>query len=177
MKRSARGPSAEVIRKNLLSPTIKRAALTDIVLGNQSPWTCNNRAHSRLDKKPPYFTPSLIMSSKYAFTKSLKEVRFLFCQTSEHSAATRFGASLVPPLLPFPLRILTEVNLFGLTEFDPSLRVYPYKINRSFLMRAYPTMKKNNPHTPIMLREAQGTEPRVFARYGMFCSIRGEEEN
>ena len=29
------------------------------------------------------------MSGKYAFTKSLKEVRFLFCQTSEHSAATR----------------------------------------------------------------------------------------
>lgn len=35
-------------------------------------------------------------------------------------------------------------------------------------MRAYPTMKKNNPYTPIMLRGAQGTEPRVFARYGMF---------
>lgn len=33
------------------------------------------------------------MSGKYAFTKSLKEVRFLFCQTSEHSAATRFVAS------------------------------------------------------------------------------------
>ncbi|KAA6414252.1 MAG: NADH-ubiquinone oxidoreductase subunit [Lasallia pustulata] len=64
------------------------------------------------------------MSGKYAFTKSLKEVRFLFCQTSEHSAATR-----------------------------------------SFLTRAYPTMKKNNPYTPIMLREAMGTEPRVFARY------------
>ncbi|MCJ1238108.1 hypothetical protein MMC14_006097 [Varicellaria rhodocarpa] len=64
------------------------------------------------------------MSGKYAFVKSLKEVRFLFCQTSEHSAATR-----------------------------------------SFLTRAYPTMKKNNPHTPIMLREAMGIEPRVFARY------------
>ncbi|KAK4635399.1 NADH-ubiquinone oxidoreductase [Fulvia fulva] len=36
---------------------------------------------------------------------------------------------------------------------------------RSFLTRAYPTMKKNNPHTPIMLREALGIEPRVFARY------------
>ena len=30
------------------------------------------------------------MSGKYAFTKSLKEVRFLFCQTSEHSAAVRY---------------------------------------------------------------------------------------
>ncbi|KJZ75871.1 NADH-ubiquinone oxidoreductase 10.5 kDa subunit [Hirsutella minnesotensis 3608] len=64
------------------------------------------------------------MSAKYAFTKSLKELRFLFCQTSEQSAAVR-----------------------------------------SFLTRAYPTMKKNNPDIPIMLREANGTAPRVFARY------------
>ncbi|KAL3426548.1 NADH-ubiquinone oxidoreductase 10.5 kDa subunit [Phlyctema vagabunda] len=64
------------------------------------------------------------MSAKYAFSKTLKEVRFLFCQTGESSTATR-----------------------------------------SFLSRAYPTMKKNNPSTPIMLREAQGTSPRVYARY------------
>ncbi|ORY60542.1 thioredoxin-like protein [Pseudomassariella vexata] len=66
------------------------------------------------------------MSGKYAFTTALKEVRFLFCQTGEHSAATR-----------------------------------------SFLMRAYPTMKKSNPNTPIMLREAAGTLPRVYARYAL----------
>jgi hypothetical protein len=35
------------------------------------------------------------MSGRYAFTQSLKELRFLLCQTSEHSAATRF--------LPLPL--------------------------------------------------------------------------
>ncbi|KAJ6113354.1 NADH-ubiquinone oxidoreductase 10.5 kDa subunit [Penicillium sp. IBT 18751x] len=64
------------------------------------------------------------MSGKYVFTKGLKELRFLFCQTSEASAPVR-----------------------------------------SFLHRAYPTMKKHNPHTPIMMREASGTEPRVFARY------------
>jgi NADH dehydrogenase (ubiquinone) 1 alpha subcomplex subunit 2 len=29
-------------------------------------------------------------------------------------------------------------------------------------------MKKNNPNTPIMLREAAGTQPRVYARYGKF---------
>ncbi|KAI1186131.1 NADH dehydrogenase, alpha subcomplex, subunit 2 [Nemania serpens] len=63
------------------------------------------------------------MSSKYAFTKTLKEVRFLFCQ-GETSAATR-----------------------------------------TFLTRAYPTMKKNNPHTPILMREAAGTIPKVYARY------------
>ncbi|KAJ6122089.1 hypothetical protein N7512_004554 [Penicillium capsulatum] len=66
------------------------------------------------------------MSGKYVFTKGLKELRFLFCQTSEQSAATR-----------------------------------------SFLNRAYPTMKKHNPHTPIMMREASGTVPRVFARYDL----------
>lgn len=41
-------------------------------------------------------------------------------------------------------------------------------INRSFLTRAYPTMKKNNPNTPILLREAAGTSPKIYARYGAF---------
>jgi hypothetical protein len=36
---------------------------------------------------------------------------------------------------------------------------------RNFLTRAYPTMKHHNPYTPIMIREAMGIEPRVFARY------------
>jgi hypothetical protein len=29
-------------------------------------------------------------------------------------------------------------------------------------------MKKNNPTTPILIREAHGTLPRVFARYGPY---------
>ncbi|KAF2629742.1 NADH dehydrogenase, alpha subcomplex, subunit 2 [Macroventuria anomochaeta] len=64
------------------------------------------------------------MASKYAFNAGLKELRFLFCQTSEHSAATRH-----------------------------------------FLQRSYPTMKKHNPHTPILIREASGIEPTLYARY------------
>ncbi|KAF2839898.1 NADH dehydrogenase, alpha subcomplex, subunit 2 [Patellaria atrata CBS 101060] len=64
------------------------------------------------------------MASKYAFTQSLRELRFLLCQTSDHSAATR-----------------------------------------SFLTRTYPTMKKHNPHTPIMIREALNVQPVVYARY------------
>ncbi|KAL7757885.1 hypothetical protein ACKLNR_012412 [Fusarium oxysporum f. sp. zingiberi] len=64
------------------------------------------------------------MSAKYGFTKSLREVRFLFCQTSEQSAALR-----------------------------------------SFITRSYPTMKRNNPNIPILIREAAGTQPKVFARY------------
>ncbi|KAI1411369.1 NADH dehydrogenase, alpha subcomplex, subunit 2 [Hypoxylon sp. FL1857] len=36
---------------------------------------------------------------------------------------------------------------------------------RDFLLRAYFTMKKHNPYTPIMIREASGTLPKVYARY------------
>jgi len=37
--------------------------------------------------------------------------------------------------------------------------------HRAFLTRAYPTMKKNNPYTPILIREALGVEPKIWARY------------
>jgi hypothetical protein len=37
--------------------------------------------------------------------------------------------------------------------------------SRSFLVRAYPTMKAKNPQTPIMIREAMDVEPKVWARY------------
>jgi len=36
---------------------------------------------------------------------------------------------------------------------------------RSFLVRAYPTMKAKNPHTPILIREAMDIEPKVWARF------------
>jgi hypothetical protein len=39
---------------------------------------------------------------------------------------------------------------------------------RNFLQRSYPTMKKHNPHTPILIREASGFEPTLFARYSTF---------
>ncbi|KAJ5092485.1 hypothetical protein NUU61_007355 [Penicillium alfredii] len=92
------------------------------------------------------------MSGKYVFTKGLKELRFLFCQSSEQSAATR--------LVPFASRERKKEP--PELETDPNANC-----SRSFLNRAYPTMKKHNPHTPIMMREARGTEPRVFARYDL----------
>ncbi|KAJ5484841.1 NADH-ubiquinone oxidoreductase 10.5 kDa subunit [Penicillium diatomitis] len=101
------------------------------------------------------------MSGKYVFSKGLKELRFLFCQSSEQSAATR---SVHQPstsdraLLPLH-GALSLQN--GSDQLADSMR----SIHRSFINRAYPTMKKHNPHTPIMIREAAGTEPRVFARY------------
>ena len=38
-------------------------------------------------------------------------------------------------------------------------------MHRNFLQRSYPTMKKHNPHTPILIREASGIEPTLYARY------------
>ncbi|KAK5233883.1 hypothetical protein LTR47_005001 [Exophiala xenobiotica] len=38
---------------------------------------------------------------------------------------------------------------------------------RSFLKKAYPTMKRHNPNIPILIREAVGVEPKVWARYGL----------
>lgn len=47
------------------------------------------------------------------------------------------------------------------------LRLEPRLIDcSSFLIRTYPTMKKHNPHVPILIREAQDVEPKVWARYG-----------
>ncbi|EAQ89676.1 predicted protein [Chaetomium globosum CBS 148.51] len=67
------------------------------------------------------------MSARYAFSKGLKEVRFLFCQTGEHSSATR-----------------------------------------SFLSRAYPIMKKNNPLDPHhAARSFRAPSPKIYARYGL----------
>ncbi|KAK5308629.1 hypothetical protein LTR99_001605 [Exophiala xenobiotica] len=39
--------------------------------------------------------------------------------------------------------------------------------HRSFLKKAYPTMKRHNPNIPILIREAVGVEPKVWARYGL----------
>lgn len=87
------------------------------------------------------------MSTKYAFTQGLKEVRFHLCHQSQASEATRYAMGAEQSIV-------------------PATKVRANTLERSFLKRAYPTMKKNNPNTPILIREATGTSPRVWARYG-----------
>ncbi|KZT71204.1 NDUFA2, NADH ubiquinone oxidoreductase 10.5kD subunit [Daedalea quercina L-15889] len=36
---------------------------------------------------------------------------------------------------------------------------------RQFIATSYPVLKKHNPDLPIMIREANGTPARVFARF------------
>ncbi|KAK9471503.1 NADH-ubiquinone oxidoreductase [Dipodascopsis tothii] len=38
---------------------------------------------------------------------------------------------------------------------------------RSFLQKAYPAMKQSNPSTPILIREATGVNPVVYARFAL----------
>jgi hypothetical protein len=53
--------------------------ITTIVRESQEEQLKNNHKGRRENK----------MSGKYAFSQTLKEVRFLFCQTAEHSGLTR----------------------------------------------------------------------------------------
>ena len=95
----------------------------------------------------PVSSPDAAMATKYAFTQGLRELRFHLCSSGQGSEAARYG--LAPPPPPGALRM-------SLTE-----------CLRSFLRRAYPIMKHHNPSTPILIREATGVEPKVWARYGM----------
>jgi hypothetical protein len=55
-------------------------------------WTSNVVVTDGNTNRHPRNTRGLFtMATKYAFGQGLKELRFLFCQTSEHSAATRYA--------------------------------------------------------------------------------------
>ena len=106
---------------------------------------------------------------------STSRSRYRYCvlssSASRHVGQIRFhevfegGAlSLLPNL---GAQLCHKVLFSRHCTFDEYGRFAHIIYRRSFLTRAYPTMKKNNPHTPILLREALGTEPRVYARYGM----------
>ncbi|KAL6152926.1 hypothetical protein ACJBU6_08094 [Exserohilum turcicum] len=94
------------------------------------------------------------MASK-AFGNGLKELRFLFCQTSEHSAATRYA----------PFGCTSQRNRRNAIARHGTIKDRADVAARSFLTRSYPAMKKANPSIPIMIREASGTEPTVYARF------------
>jgi hypothetical protein len=56
--------------------------------------------------------PNLLdMSSKYAFHKGLKELRFLFCHTSSHSDATRSATQVLLVNSKFVLSMKDSVHL------------------------------------------------------------------
>jgi NADH dehydrogenase (ubiquinone) 1 alpha subcomplex subunit 2 len=84
------------------------------------------------------------MATKYAFGQGLRELRFHLSNSGQGSDACRC--------------VYQSREHQALQSTDGR--------HRSFLRRAYPTMKHHNPSIPILIREATGVEPKVWARYG-----------
>lgn len=80
--------------------------------------TCSTLLRECDRLSPASATLHLDMSAKYAFKKGLKEIRFLFCQTSEHSAATRYPF----PLLSMPIYALAHLYLAEPFSPEPTLQ-------------------------------------------------------
>jgi hypothetical protein len=55
--------------------------------------------------------------------------------------------------------------MIGMNQDEVKL-LTKFTTDRNFLTKSYPVMKKANPETPILIREALDTEPRVWARFG-----------
>ncbi|KAI9441470.1 NADH dehydrogenase alpha subcomplex subunit 2 [Lactarius indigo] len=64
----------------------------------------------------------------------------------------------------------------ALREVSPPLLQVRVEVSdysrRQFVLSTYPTLKQHNPDLPILIREAQGTPARAFARFE-----RGVERN
>lgn len=88
------------------------------------------------------------MSLARVFSPALREVRILFSQTGDASQGVRYSRYYRMPqskILTFPCR--------------------------QFVVSTYPTLKEHNPDLPILIREAQGTPARAFARFGSLSTL------
>ncbi|KAH7090852.1 NADH dehydrogenase, alpha subcomplex, subunit 2 [Auriculariales sp. MPI-PUGE-AT-0066] len=74
-----------------------------------------------------------------AFGPSVRELRFLFCQSAATSAGARF--------------VCLMAWLSWLTR------------RSEFITQHYASLKQANPDVPLLVREAAGTPARVFARF------------
>ncbi|KAJ4516632.1 hypothetical protein HRR83_002978 [Exophiala dermatitidis] len=124
------------------------------------------------------------MASKYAFTQGLRELRFHLCGSSQASEAARYAYRYTHHTYAYSpnqdamsnadeslsaaaaTASLAARGVYILFLREPVMLTDILSFARSFLKRAYPTMKHHNPNTPILIREATGVEPKVWARYG-----------
>jgi NADH dehydrogenase (ubiquinone) 1 alpha subcomplex subunit 2 len=44
-------------------------------------------------------------------------------------------------------------------------------VYREFILANYPVIKQHNQDLPVMIREAEGTPARVFARFGAYSAV------
>ena len=86
-----------------------------------------------------------------ALSPALRELRVFGCQTSPASAGFRSVAPLhLPPTASTAQRTRPNVCI----------------VCSAFVQTSYLDVKKANPDLPILIREAQGTPARAFARFG-----------
>lgn len=89
-----------------------------------------------------------------------------FCSARPASTARRQGMPLCSPT---PVTTTPAMHAQRQTRGPRLTRPLP---SRNFLSKSYPAMKKQNPHTPILIREASGIEPKVYARFGASQDLR-----
>jgi len=81
------------------------------------------------------------MSWTSLITKNLRELRFILCQTNDRSSGMRFCALI---FIIFP-----EISFAF----------------RNFITNNYLKLKEKNPEFPFIVRECEGADPYVIARY------------
>ena len=81
-----------------------------------------------------------------ALSPAVRELRFLCCQSGSGSTGIR------------------RVKTFTLVDHH---NLIMHIGDRQFIQSTYPSLKKSNPDLPILIREANGTPARAFARFGV----------
>lgn len=109
------------------------------------------RSHQSIRPLTP-LTSGTTMSFSKALPQSLKELRVHMCQSSASSQGLR------------------SVNAFHFVSgYYIWLTIWltnSGQFLRSFILSKYPSIKAANPDLKVLIREARGVEPRVFARFG-----------
>lgn len=96
---------------------------------------------------------------------------YCFSPAADQTSKTRWQPDMPSPMacarsVSISARHHKQAKLHGkVKELHSDVSEQLTVATRTFIKRAYPTMKKHNPETPILIREATGVAPKVFARY------------
>jgi len=141
MKRSTGG----LVR--LERTSVKEGSLFSRLEGSSSlSMACRSSTFNGMKKSnrlcnPGVWNQPTAMSFTKAFSPALRELRILCSQTGPQSAGTR-----------------------SVSHFHVSLLLTLFC--RQFILNRYAAIKDLNPDLPVLIREANGTPARVFARFG-----------
>lgn len=103
------------------------------------------------------------MSWRAQISRSIQELRFVACDTSQSSHGLRCAAALTHNLQCWLRCELTNGPIC--VCWEP---------RSTFFRKNYGELKMLNPRTPFVYREAEEMEPFVYARYGAWRSGGGE---